>query len=116
MLAEFNIYPMDRVNENKEVGRIAEILEQAAVPYHVGPVGILVEGTLAEVLDAVRRCHEAVAQGHERIITHLTLDDRKTAVHSLPERVAAVQSQLARRAFGTGIDIECCSAFGEAAS
>jgi hypothetical protein len=48
-----------------------------------------------------------LARDHERVITHIKLDDRKHDGHMLAEMVPAVERQLGRRAFGPGIDREC---------
>ena len=109
MLAELSIFPMNvnQVGMNRELAKLAEVLEEGGVAYHIGPVGTSLEGTLDQILDVVRRCHEAVARDHERVITHLTLEDRQTPSHTLPDRLAAVEKELGRRAFGTTIDTEC---------
>jgi uncharacterized protein YqgV (UPF0045/DUF77 family) len=53
-----------------------------------------VEGTWDEVLAAIRRCHDAVARGHERVITAITIDDRKHQPHHLAEMVTSVEQKL----------------------
>jgi uncharacterized protein (TIGR00106 family) len=107
MLAEFSICPVGRVSMSGEIAKVAEVLESCGVKYNVGPLGTCLEGTVDQVLTAIRRCHEVVARDHERTITHIKLDDRKNHAHSLTNMVKAVENQLGRRAFGGGIDAEC---------
>jgi len=90
-----------------EIARVVEVLENCGVKYRVGPLGTCLEGNLDDILTAIRRCHEAMARDHERVITHIKLDDRKSQAHSLTGMVKAVENQLGRRAFGGGIDPEC---------
>jgi uncharacterized protein (TIGR00106 family) len=107
MLAEFSICPVGRVSMSGEIAKVVDVLENSGVKYSVGPLGTCLEGTLDDILAAIRRCHESMAHEHERIITHIKLDDRKGEAHSLTGMVKAVEKQIGRRAFGGGIDPEC---------
>ena len=50
------------------------------------------------VHSAIRRCHEAVGAGHGRVITTITIDDRKDQPHHLDEMVNAVERHLGHKA------------------
>jgi uncharacterized protein (TIGR00106 family) len=62
--------------------------------YRLGPLSTAVEGNWDQVLGAVRRCHEAVAQVHDRVVTSILIDDRKTQSHYLREMITSVEQQL----------------------
>jgi uncharacterized protein (TIGR00106 family) len=98
MLAEFSIYPLQTEHMSKDVARVIETLEGTGLAYHLGPMSTAVEGSWEDVLAAIRRCHQAVAQRHDRVITTIVIDDRKDKPHHLAEMVPRVEEQLGRRA------------------
>ena len=96
MLAEFSIYPLDSVHLSGDVAKVVQALEEAGVSYRIGPLSTSIEGNLDEILSAIRRCHEAVAADHERVITTITIDDRRNAPRHLDEMVQRVEEVLGR--------------------
>jgi uncharacterized protein (TIGR00106 family) len=98
MLAEFSINPMNTEHMSRDVARVIETLEATGLGYRLGPMGTCVEGDLDQILTAIRRCHQAVAGSHERVITTIVIDDRKTYPHHLSDMVTSVEEQLGRTA------------------
>jgi uncharacterized protein (TIGR00106 family) len=96
MLAEFSIYPMNTEHMSKDVAKVIETLQATGLEYRLGPLGTCIEGDLEQVLAAVRRCHQAVASDHERVITTIVIDDRKNKPHHLSDMVTSVEQQLGR--------------------
>jgi uncharacterized protein (TIGR00106 family) len=76
------------------VAQTIEILEEAGVEYRLGPTSTSVEGDWDPVVSAIGRCHQAAIQNHARVITTITIDDRKDQAHHLDEMVAAVERHL----------------------
>ncbi len=51
--------------------------------------------SIDEALDAVKTAHEAlVRKGIKRIVTHLTIDDRRDSPKGMSEKIEAVRSKL----------------------
>ncbi len=98
MLAEFTIYPTDETHLSKDVARMIEILEEMDLDYRLGPMGTAVEGDWDRVISAIRRCHETIGSGHSRVVTTITIDDRKDQPHHLDEMVTAVERYLGHKA------------------
>jgi uncharacterized protein YqgV (UPF0045/DUF77 family) len=48
-------------------------------------------------MSAIRRCHETVGAGHGRVITTITIDDRKAQPHHLDEMARAVEHHLGHK-------------------
>lgn len=97
MLAEFSIYPLQTEHMSRDVAKVIETLEKTGVHYHLGPMSTAVEGNWDQVIEAIRRCHEVVAQSHDRIVTTIMIDDRKTQPHTLAEMVSSVEQRLGSR-------------------
>jgi uncharacterized protein (TIGR00106 family) len=90
MLVELAITPLNTVHASREIAKVVEILKSSGLPFQVGPMGTCIEGDWDSVSAAVRRCHEAVAKNHERVMTSITIDDRKHYHHPLAETVESV--------------------------
>jgi uncharacterized protein (TIGR00106 family) len=100
MLAEFSICPLGKVGLSKEVAKVVDILDSCGVKYRLGPLSTCLEGTPDQVFAALRRCHEAMAREHDRVVIHIKLYERKDQAHSLTGMVDAVEKHLGRRAVG----------------
>lgn len=100
MLAEFTIYPTDDTHISEDLAKVVEILEDCGVRYQLGPMGTAIEGEWEQVMAAVRQCHEATTASHDRVVTTITIDDRKHHPHHLNEMVAAVERHLGRESRG----------------
>lgn len=98
MLAEFSIYPTDETHMSRDVAKMVEILEDGGVDYRLGPMGTAVEGDWEPVMGVIRRCHETMAANHGRIVTTITIDQRKNQPHHLDEMVASVERHLGHAA------------------
>jgi uncharacterized protein (TIGR00106 family) len=97
MLAEFSIYPMQTEHMSKDLARVVETLESTGLAYHLGAMSTAVEGSWAEVMEAIHRCHQAVAKEHDRVITTISIDDRKDQPHHLAGMISCVEHQLGHR-------------------
>jgi len=96
MLAEFSINPLNVEHMSRDVAQVVETLQSTGLEYRLGPMGTCIEGSLDEVLAAIRRCHEAVAGRHDRVITTIVIDDRKHHSHHLSDMVASVERHIGR--------------------
>jgi len=94
MLAQFTIYPTDETHMSRDVALIVEILASAGLEFRLGPMATAVEGNWDRVMTAIRHCHEAMREQHPRVITTITIDDRKEQPHHLDEMVSVVEKQL----------------------
>jgi uncharacterized protein (TIGR00106 family) len=91
MLVELKIMPTDGVRISRDVAKAVGILKRHGLSFQVGPMGTSMEGDWEQVFAAIRECHEAVLKDHERVITTITIDDRKHFHHRLSEMVGAVE-------------------------
>ena len=98
MLIEFSIVP---IGSSSSVGdRVAEVLkivEESGLPYKVNPMGTVVEGEWDKVFGLVKKCQKAVMKNEERVLTTITVDDRKGKPNRLEEKVKSVEKRLGRQ-------------------
>jgi uncharacterized protein (TIGR00106 family) len=98
MIAEFSINPMDSTHISKDLAFLVEILEESGLPYRLGPMGTCIEGDWGPVMDVVQRCHTTMAGRHERLVTNILIDERRSHPHTLADMVGSVEEHLNRRA------------------
>jgi len=83
---------------SRDVAKVIQTLESSGLKYHLGPMSTAVEGNWGQVMEAIRRCHQVVALNHDRVVTTITIDDRKNQPHHLEEMISSVEQQLGRLA------------------
>ena len=97
MLAEFSIVP---VGSGSSLGdRLAEVLrivDASGLPYKVNPMGTVVEGEWNELLGLIRKCHMAALKKEERVITTISIDDRKGRPYRIDQKVKSVEIRLGK--------------------
>jgi len=97
MVVSFSIVPVGVGEELKEhVAKVLDLIDRSGLPYKLGAMQTTVEGQEAEVMDLVLRCHRLVAGVCPRVLTHITIDDRRGASGRLEGKVADVEAVLGR--------------------
>lgn len=71
-------------------------IERSGIKYQLTPMGTVMEvSSIDEAFSAVKAAHEAlVKKGVKRVVTHLTIDDRRDAPKGMDEKVEAVRTKL----------------------
>jgi uncharacterized protein (TIGR00106 family) len=97
MLIEFSIVP---IGTGSSVGdRLAEVLkliDESGLPYKLNPMGTVVEGEWDELFGLVKKCHKAVMKKEERVITTISIDDRKGKAARIEAKVESIEKRLGR--------------------
>ena len=75
------------------------ILESADdVSYQLNPMGTVLEGDLDQVLRLIRQMHEhPFANGVQRVVTTVRIDDRRDKALTMSGKVDAVQKRLSEQ-------------------
>lgn len=97
-IAEFSIAPSGKSSGmSAYVARCLDLVDRSGLPYRLGPMGTVVEGSLDEILALVGACHKAVARDCDRVSTYLKIDDRKGAKGQIEGKVSSVEKALGRK-------------------
>ena len=98
MIIGFSIVP---IGSGSSIGdRLAEVLrivDESGLPYKVNPMGTVVEGEWDELFRLVKKCQETLMKKEERVLTTITVDDRKGRRNRLEEKVKSVEKRLGRQ-------------------
>lgn len=81
---------------SRHVAEAVRAIKEMGIKYQVTPMGTAIEAeSLDIILKAAKNAHEAVIKsGASRVVTHLTIDDRKDKPKGIEEKVKSVESKL----------------------
>jgi uncharacterized protein (TIGR00106 family) len=103
IIAEVSIVPIGtgETGVSRFVAAAIKALEPIAETHHlryqVGPMGTALEGELDAIWQAVRAMQEAmVAEGAQRLLTTLRIDDRRDKPENLERKVQVVAEKGAK--------------------
>jgi len=78
------------------IAEIVEYLRQEKIPHQLTDMGTVVHGDASRLLKVAQALHELpFSKGVKRVVTHITIDDRRDKEVSLGDKTAAVQARLA---------------------
>lgn len=95
MLVEFSIIPVGKGSSiGDDVAKVLKIVDKSGLPYKINPMGTVVEGKWDNVIGLIRKCHDTVLKGRERVLTTISIDDRKGRPDRIDEKVKSVEKRL----------------------
>jgi uncharacterized protein (TIGR00106 family) len=96
VLADISIIPLGAgASLSRYIAACERVFTDAGLEPRLHAFGTNVEGEWAQVMDAVRRCHEVVHEmGAPRVSATVKLSTRSDRNQSLQEKVESVQNKL----------------------
>ncbi len=95
VMVELTVVPLGTGSPavSRYVAACLEPLKNAPdIKYQVTPMGTVVEGPLARILELATMMHEVpFGMGAQRVITTIKIDDRRDKYQSMDEKVADVR-------------------------
>ena len=97
MIAEFSIIPIGAgVSTSAEVAKVVKLIDESGLPYKLNPMGTVVEGEWSQVMGLIEKCHKHVYNDVQRVITSITIDDRKGYADRMTKKVESVERILGK--------------------
>ncbi|WP_319547846.1 MTH1187 family thiamine-binding protein [Desulfogranum marinum] len=97
MLASFAILPCGVGQELKEhVAAVVKLVADSGLEYKLGAMQTTIEGEQSDVMELIMKCHNLMMERAPRVLTSITLDDRKGATGRMEGKVADVEAVLQR--------------------
>jgi uncharacterized protein (TIGR00106 family) len=95
MLVEFSIVPLGKgPSVGDDVARVLKIVDNSGLPYKLNPMGTVVEGNWDDIMALIKKCHQSVLRGNERIVTSIKIDDRKKHQKMIEKKVESLEKRL----------------------
>lgn len=80
-VAEFSVIPLVDGSLRTYVKAAVAVVESSGLRHEVGAMGTTVEGDFDELIEVIKRAHQAVLNaGAARIVTSIKIDDRPAGV------------------------------------
>lgn len=97
MLVEFSIIPIGTGSSiGDKLAEVLKLVDASGIPYKVNPMGTVIEGEWDELFRLIRQCHESVMKKGERVVTTISVDDRKEKPNRLDEKVKSVERRIGK--------------------
>lgn len=98
MLIEFSIIPVGSGSSiGDKLAEVLKIVDLSGLPYKVNPMGTVVEGEWDELFSLVKKCHNTVLKDEERVLTTISVDDRKGKPNRLNEKVKSIERRIGKQ-------------------
>jgi uncharacterized protein (TIGR00106 family) len=98
MLASFAVIPIGIGEELKaQIAEALEIVDKSGLAYKLGAMNTTLEGEPEKVMAVIMACHRRMLELAPRVLTSITIDERKGAVGRLTGKVKEVEQALGRQ-------------------
>ncbi len=95
MLVEFSVVPLGTgASVSPQIARVLKIVSESGVSYKANPMGTVLEGEWDKVMGVVKKCHDEVMKDSERVLTSITIDDRKGKEQRIEKKLESVEEKL----------------------
>ena len=98
VIAEITVTPLGTGSPSlsRYVAECARVLDESGVNHTLTPMGSVIEGTLDEILEVIRKVHSApFSMGVHRVSTRIVIDERRDKDITGRDKVESVQKKLA---------------------
>ncbi|RKY05598.1 thiamine-binding protein [Candidatus Poribacteria bacterium] len=83
---------------SRYIARAVKVAKESGLKCQLTPMGTIIEGDLDEVLEVVKRMHEATfSEEVRRVVTTIKIDDRRDKRQTAEDKVRAVEESLGAR-------------------
>jgi uncharacterized protein (TIGR00106 family) len=97
MLVEFSIIPIGIGSSlGANIAEVLKLIDTSGLPYKVNPMGTVVEGEWDEIMKLIKKCHKTVMKSGERVITTISIDDRKGKPNRIEGKVRSIEKRIGR--------------------
>jgi uncharacterized protein (TIGR00106 family) len=97
MIANFSVVPIGKGNSlSTQVAEVLKIVDESGINYKLHSMGTILEGDWDEILRLIKKCHERTLEDSDRVLTTITIDDRKGKSGRIVGKVQSVERKLGR--------------------
>jgi uncharacterized protein (TIGR00106 family) len=97
MVAGFTVVPMATGESVSQlVAESLKIVDASGLDYQLGPMQTVLEGDEAAVMETIMKCHYRMMELAPRVLTTITIDDRRGATGRLRGKVADVEKRVGK--------------------
>ena len=97
MLVEFSIIPIGSGSSiGDQIAEVLRIVDASGLPYKINPMGTVLEGEWDEIVKLIKKCHKKVMTSEDRVVTTISIDDRKGKPNRIEEKVKSIERRIGK--------------------
>jgi uncharacterized protein (TIGR00106 family) len=95
MMIEFSILPIGEESHiGKYIAAAVKIVHESGMEYRLVPMGTIIVGEWEPAMAVIRKCHDAVRQMSDRVLTRIKIDDFKGGERLPEDKIKSVENLL----------------------
>ncbi len=97
MLLELTVIPLGGGRSiSADLGGVIDLIDRSGLDYQVTAFGTLIEGTWEQLMELLKKCHEAMREKASRVLFLMRLDDYEDQTGLLGGAISSVEKALGR--------------------
>ncbi len=98
MVVNFSIVPIGKESSlSAKVAEILKIVSESGIDYKLHSMGTILEGDWDEIMRLIKTCHKKILKDSDRVLTTITIDDRKGRTGRIAGKVKSVEKKLGKK-------------------
>ncbi len=98
MITNFSIVPIGKGNSlSAQVAEVLKIVDESGINYKLHSMGTILEGDWDKIMRLIKKCHERTLESSDRVLTTITIDDRKGKSNRIVGKVRSVERKMGKK-------------------
>ena len=98
MVVNFSIVPIGKGNSlSKQIAEVLKIVSESGINYKLHAMGTILEGDWDRIFKLIKRCHKKILKDSDRVLTTITIDDRKGRTGRIAGKVQSVRRKVGKK-------------------
>jgi len=98
MVVNFSIVPIGKGSSlSSEIAEVLKIVDESGLNYKLHAMGTILEGDWDEIFRLIKKCHKTLLRSSDRIVTTITIDDRKGYTDRITNKVKSIERKLCKK-------------------
>ncbi len=98
MVVNFTIVPIGKDSSlSTKVAEVLKIVSDSGIDYKLHSMGTILEGEWDEIMKLIKKCHKKILKDSDRVLTTITIDDRKGRTGRISGKIKSVERKLGKK-------------------
>ena len=98
MVVNFTVVPIGKDSSlSAKVAEVLKIISDSGISYKLHSMGTILEGEWDEIMRLIKKCHKKILKDSDRVLTTITIDDRKGRTDRIAGKVKSVEKKLGKK-------------------
>ncbi|MDP6924967.1 MAG: MTH1187 family thiamine-binding protein [Candidatus Scalindua sp.] len=98
MVVNFTVVPIGKDSSlSAKVAEVLKIVSDSGISYKLHSMGTILEGDWDEIMRLIKKYHKKILKDSDRVLTTITIDDRKGRIGRISGKVKSVERKLDKK-------------------